>query len=488
MIAMDKIDIAKYLRDYAVMSELIRSHPNIKIGTLYRNYMISNGRIEEYQNNSFWKMIRVYGFMTELRIFSFIEDMAINYLNEDDLDFDDIKSEIFIKPKDAKMFSKREIIEYIRKAFNHNDDDTHSKFNISFNGRYLEIDLLDARKEKLKKNDPQHKRPLHLRINGKQINKIRNETLEKSRNLIVGIIDFDKFDFSKPFDEKNIDCLEFVRIYFDKKVPFPIIKDLWESEIGKKETVKERIDLTVSILNKHNYNDYHILRYPLNISQKKQLKNLLKSTKSMNMEKIDKGVLSLGIKHLFNDVIPLGMFHYDQLCYEQEFASWFMDPNLSLNEIESIIENGLTGKPYVANKDMPEEYSKFDKERYEMLYHTSDKSVVDMLTKLMFLHDYKSRIQYPIALYLGYISDSLNNETEIEIEGVKYDASHIRNAFVHGRWFLGENDTIELYDCKNGKNNDYNFDWNKSINLHKLLEVMDNIYKSKQLNNKQKNK
>lgn len=483
MVSMEKTDIAKYLRDYAVMSELIRNYPDIKIGTLYRNYMISNGRIEEYQDNSFIKMIRVYTFMTELRIYSFIEDISIDYLNDNDLNFDDIKSKIFVNPKDAKTFSKKQIIRYIRNAFNHNDNDAHSKFNISVNGRYLEIDLLDIRKERDKINDPQNKKPFHIKIDGKQLQKIREEALKKNHNLVAGNIDYDTFDFNNPFDDKNIDDLEFVRIYFDKKIDFSIIKALWESDINEKNTFQEKIDLMISILDANNYTDYHISRYPLNVAQKQKLKILLKNIQKLDITKINEKVLSRSIQHLFADVIPLGMFHFDQLCYEQQFASWFMDPYLSFNEINSIIKNGLMVNPYDNSRSFSAEYEAFDKERYEMLSNMSNTHVVD---EIMFQRDYNSRVKYPIALYLGYISDSLNNETEIEINNIKYESFHIRDSFVHGRWFFGEQDTIELYDCESGNNNDYNFNWNATINLHELLSVMDSIYNTRRSSNNKK--
>lgn len=482
MVSMDKTDIAKYLRDYAVISELIRSYPNIKIDTLYRNYMISNGRIEEYQENSFIKMVRVYAFITELRIFSFIEDISIDFLNENDLDFDDIKSKIFANPEDAKSFSKKQIIRYIRNAFNHNDNDAHSKYNISVNGRYLEIDLLDVRKEKDKLNDPQNNKPFHIKIDGKQLQRIREEALKKNHNLVVGNIDYDAFDFDKPFENNNTDNLEFVRIYFDKKVDLSIINALWNSGINEKNNFQEKIDLLVSILGANNYTDFHISRYPLSNEQKEKLKNLLKNIQNLDIEKINKEVLFNSIQHLFADVIPLGMFHFNQLCYEQQFASWFMDPNLSFNEIEIIIKNGLMGKEYVSNKSLSEEYLAFDKERYEMLSNIPNKYLID---QIMFQRDYNSRVKYPIALYLGYISDSLNNEAQIEINGTKYDSVHIRDSFVHGRWFFGEKDTIELYDCESG-NNDYNFNWNVTIGLHELLSVMDSIYNTRQMSSNKK--
>ena len=478
MIAMDKVEIAKYLRDYAIMSELIRSYPNVKIGTLYRNYMVTNGRIDEYNDNSFVKMVRVYAFMTEVRIFSFIEEIAINYLIENDLDFDDIISKIFVNSKDAKSFSKKEIIAWIRKAFNHNDSDAHSKYNISVNGRYMEVDLLDARKPEEIKNNPQKRRPFHIKIDGRQLQRIREEALRKNHNLLVGNVDDSNFDYNNPFDEKNVDDLEFVRMYFSsKKIGFPIIDEIWKSGIIDMDTFQGKMNLLISILNANNYTGFHVSRFPLSDEQKKKLKKLLKGASKMNLNRVDRKMLLNVINHFFCDVIPLGMFHFDQFCYEQQFASWFMDYNLSFGEIEDIIKRGLMGNSYANDKPMSEEYVVFDRERYEMLLELSKEHSVN---ELMFQRDYYSRVQYPIALYLGYISDSLNDEVEIEVDGVKYEAVHIRDAFVHGRWFFGEDDKIELYDCKSGNNNDYNFYWHASINLHKLLKVMDDIYNKQQ--------
>ncbi len=475
---MDKTDIAKYLRDYAIMSELIRKNPDIKIGALYRNYMISKNRIEEYQDNGFIKMVRTYSFMTELRMFSFIEDISIDFLNENDLDFDDVKSKIFVNPKDANLFSKKQIIRYIRNAFNHNDSDEHSEYSISVNGKYFEIDMPDARKEKDKINDPQNKKPFHIRIDEQQMRRIREEALMKNRNLVAGNIDYDRFDFNNPFDEKNIDNLEFIRLYFNKKLDFSIINAIWESNIDEKNTFQEKLDLLTSILEENNYHDFHISRYPLNDEQKQKLKGLLKNLHNLDVEKIDKNILFSSISHMFSDVIPLGMFHFDQLCYEQQFASWFMDPNLSFNEVEGIVKNGLIENKYVGNKNMSEEYEAFDKKRYEMLSSIPNEYLID---QIMFQRDYYSRVKYPISLYLEYISDSLNNEDEIEINNTKYDSFRIRNSFVHGRWFFGEKDSIELYDCESGNNNDYNFNWNATVNLRELLSVMDGIYNSKKI-------
>ena len=231
------------------------------------------------------------------------------------------------------------------------------------------------------------------------------------------------------------------------------------------------------INDENNYTDYQIKRYELTYEQKKRLKRTLKRFKTIDVTKIGQCALRAVIQHLFLDVIPLGMFHFSQFEYEQFFACWFMDQNLSFNEINTIIQNSLTKKEYTPIESSSPEYLAFDKERYETLLNLSDEN---LYTNIMFARDHRSRIKYPLALYLGFISDSLNNVEKVSIEGKTYDAYHIRDSFVHGRWFFGEANEIELYDCKSGNDNDYNFNWHETINMHELLAVMDHIYNSKQ--------
>ena len=62
-----------------------------------------------------------------------------------------------------------------------------------------------------------------------------------------------------------------------------------------------------------------------------------------------------------------------------------------------------------------------------------------------------------------------------------YDRNHIRNSIVHGRWIIGANETLVLFDCPNGFNNDYNFDWEATINLRSLLAYVENKNNRKNL-------
>ena len=463
MISLKKNEIAKCLRDYAILCELIRNNPNMKIGDVFKYYMIGSNRIDEFNDNYFIKMIRVYGFITELRMLSFIEDLNIDYLSENELNFDLIKEKIFVNPKDAKYFSKKQIIKFIRNAFNHSDKDKQL-YNISVNGKYLEINLKDTKTI-----------PFHIKMNYDQLNCINIEIIKKSHNMLMAMIDFDDFDFNNPYSKSEISKLKFIRFYFNKKVDSTILYELYNFDFSQFNTAVEKITKVQEIFKNHGYLDYSIVSFHLKKEQIDKAYEILSNLHNMDLTKYNPKILKSVVANALNDIIPLGMYHIDQLEFEQMFAAWFMsDLNLSYNEILNKFSNITMGKTYESIFTSSEEYNNFDKQRYNTLIELFEiYDGVIPIRIIQLLNDYNSRIMYPISLYLGYIADSLVNDETINVTDIDYNSKHIRNSFVHGRWFIGAKEKIELYDCSNGNNNDYNFNWHESINLRSLLLSMD---------------
>lgn len=471
MISMTKNEIAKYLRDYAILCELMREHPSTKIGDVFKYYMIGSNRIDELNDDYFIRMIRVYGLITELRMFSFREDLSIDYLNDNELDFDSIKENIFVNSKDAKCFSKKQIIRFIRDAFNHSDKDKQL-YSLSVNGRYLEVYLKDTKPI-----------PFHIKLNYDQLNFINTETIEKSHNMLMSTIDLDDFDFTNPNSKSEISKIKFIHFYFGKKFDSTIINKLCDTDYSQFTTTAEVIKKGQEILKDYGCVDYSIKAFPLKEEQIDKVYEILSNLHNIDFTKFKfediakykSKFLKLIVGNVVRDVIPLGMYHNDQLEFEQRFAAWFMsDPNLSYNEILNKLNNITLGKKYEPICTNSEEYNNFDKERHDALkkFFQVDDGVIPVRTIQLF-KDYNTRIMYPISLYLGFIADSLVDGETINVEGTDYNSKHIRNSFVHGRWFIGEQGKIELYDCPNGNNNDYNFNWHESINLKSLLVSMD---------------
>ena len=140
MIAMTKEEFATYLRDYSIMSELIRNHQQTSIRQIFQNFMITNGRFEDNNHEYFVRMIRSYSTYVIMKSFSYYEDLQINRLKDEELHFDEIKESIFVNKEDNKYFSKKSIIKFIRNAFNHSDADKEL-YKISKNGKFIEIYL-----------------------------------------------------------------------------------------------------------------------------------------------------------------------------------------------------------------------------------------------------------------------------------------------------------------------------------------------------------
>ena len=60
MVSLGKKAILNYLKDYAVMSELIRNNPNRRIFDIYRDYKITEGISENDIKDMFIVMNRIY--------------------------------------------------------------------------------------------------------------------------------------------------------------------------------------------------------------------------------------------------------------------------------------------------------------------------------------------------------------------------------------------------------------------------------------------
>ena len=237
MVSLDKKEIGLCLKDYGIIRELMYEYPNMTINDIFNLYMHSNNRIEDYNENYFARMVRVYGTICELRMFSFVEDLTISYLNENELDFDDVKKEIFINKDDYKYFSKKQIVRNIRNAFNHSDENKRL-YNISVNGKFVEIYLKDTNPE-----------PFHVKLNFDQLNKINTEISKNSHNMVISTIDFDEFNLYKPFLKEELEKLKFTHFYISKKINSDLIEKMKNFDYSKCETALDIINTTVS----HNF-------------------------------------------------------------------------------------------------------------------------------------------------------------------------------------------------------------------------------------------
>lgn len=468
MVSLEKIEIAKYLRDYAMLAEKMRYNPDVSMYSVFASNMVESGRYNDCNQLYFDKMLRVYSFYTELKFFSFYEDLQIDYISENELLFDEIKSSIFINPEDSKCFSKKQIIKYIRNAFNHSDGNKEL-YSISVNGKYLAINLENTKPK-----------PFHIKLTIQQLDKITGSLINAGQNLLLSNFKSDEtFDIDGKDLFNQLDKIKFKHYYFAKKIDREVLNkatEIMEKNIATEEELKEKLNAIESLFQ----NEKHTVEYfELMPEQKEKIYEAFKQIrlhyKNGNFKKLGSDYIRHFMHYFLNKTVPLGMYHTTQIRYEEELAMWYVrEGNLSYNDVSQKIDEIYFTYDKKIEQNDTNEYS-FAEHRYDMMMDIYDDKTLKM--ELMLMHtDKESRIIYPLMMYLGFILDNLCNQDIIVIGNKEYPKEKIRNSIVHGRWFIGKNKVIQFYDCPSGNNNDYKFNWHESISSYDLKEWGENYY------------
>ena len=90
----------------------------------------------------------------------------------------------------------------------------------------------------------------------------------------------------------------------------------------------------------------------------------------------------------------------------------------------------------------------------------------------LFLYNKRDLVNDTVMEYIIYYITTISKDDKLIIGGKEYNREFIRNSFAHGRWFIDENNYIILCDCKNGKNNDYEFHTIEKIKLSDLFDMV----------------
>lgn len=485
MISMTKNEIANYLRDYSNLIELIHRNPQKSIQQLFQEFVISNNRFEDNNIEYFTRMVRCYGLYVLLKIFSYYEDLQIDKLIEDNLNFDEIKEDIFVNKEDSKYFSKKLIIKFIRNAFNHSEGDKEL-YKISKNGRYLEINL--SLNDYVDKNGNRKiPVPFHIKINLEQLGIINNALIEAGQNLLMTDFVYDKsfnIENNDPVDE--IKKVKFRHYYFNKKIPMEILDKLYKignvEDIDDQSRKKKILQINETIQNEK----YSVKLFPLDEFQQKRgveyllvIKKLMKKAKSTLGDNYFQNM----INYCLSKLIPLGMYRYEQQRYEYLFSVMYIqDFNTSFENIQDELikisfyhSKGITQTSDIANR---------------RITCINDIWKTDAQKQLLgiFSTDRESRLIYPLMSYIDFIINNLSNDEYLIIQNQSISRERIRNSLVHGRWYVSCNNNIELYDCPNGNENDYNFDFHVTLNIKELEKTAEEIFEKNFNLLEQKNK
>lgn len=473
MISMTKNEIAKYLRDYSILSELIRINPKISVQRLFQEYVLSNGRFEDNNGEYFIRMVRCYGLYNILKIFSYCEDLQIDRLSEDNLQFDEIKEDIFVNKEDSKYFSKKLIIKFIRNAFNHSEGDKEL-YKISKNGRYLEVNL--SLNDYVDKNGNRKiPVPFHIKINIEQLEKINRSLIDAGQNLLMTDFVYDEsFDIENNNPTEEIKKVKFRHYYFNKKIPIGILDKL--SEIGSVEDIddqsrKTKLAEIESIIENEKYN---VKLFSLDEFQQKRgaeylsvISDLMKKSKEI----LGDNYFHNMINYCLSKLIPLGMYHYEQQMYEYMFSAWYIqDFDLNFEDIKT----ELNKISFYNSEEIPQK-TNVTAQRVACI---NDIWKTDAQKQLLaiFSTDSESRLIFPLMMYVDFAINNLSNDEYLVIQNQSIPRERIRNSLAHGRWYISCDNNIEFYDCPNGNENDYNFDFHVTLNVRELQKAAEEIY------------
>ena len=309
-----------------------------------------------------------------------------------------------------------------------------------------------------------------------RIEKINTSIIEAGQNLLMSDFKYERdFDLNRDTPEEAAEKIKFRHYYFDKKIPADILDKI--STIGEVEDVdslsrKQKIAQIENVLKKEKYN---IQEFSLDKFQKKraiEYFTIIKKLMAKSLETLGENYYKNVTNYCMSKLIPLGMYHYEQVIYEYLFSVWYMrDIEMTFESIKNQFD-----KICFYNSEVMEYSTNFVKERTEAIndiWATPGKKQILAL----FSTDTESRSIYPLLMYCDFVINNMSKDEYIQIGDKYIPRERIRNSLVHGRWYIGTNNNIEFYDCPNGNNNDYNFNFHETINIKELQNYVESIYK-----------
>ena len=375
---------------------------------------------------------QVYLLLVDLRTFSFLEDSFLDLLKDDELNFDSIKNRIFVNPADARRFSNKQVIRFIRNAVAHSDSDKEL-FKISPNGRFVEIDLKETKPI-----------PFHVKLDYRDLLGIGHMIQMKSQ-----------YRYSSYVDSKNMQIKRiYVKDYMD---PTVIFKKYAES----KEDLYTYDDAYSELIKYFNENNipHEIKTYNLHDSQKLFLKRWKKNCRQYIGIEAAKHYLDSFYFTVLSSILPLPQEKLKFLIHHCDIVdAMYKCPEYTFNQFSEEVIKGV-------HSTSPENLSYLAKAMFDK-YGDNFENVCDFYYAL---NGYYLRNETIMQLITYYYSCCCDEET-ITIDGKTVEKENLRDALVHGRWFDDLDSNIVYFDTRTAKNNDYNFYMEEKLSLHGLKD------------------
>ena len=466
MVSMSRKEVLEKINDFSILIALMKKYSSEKIGSLYKNIYINNKSDlthinEEDLETDFNSMISVNYFLLLIKLFCYNEEYYYNLVNNYSLDFSELKRNvkdggIFLNG-DGKNFSDKQIILYIRNAFSHNTDESHSKFNFSKNGRYLEIYLKDVRKKNDIINNPNPKVEFHVKISLKQL-----------YHYFVSFNLDSRVNYFQPFintyllrQNKNLDKINFIKLRFFKELPSDFFCEIDNYLKRNKITIDEHIKNVIKCLNKFDIK-YELKNYEFDKYQQKAFNLFTKVfNNTLNFAKEEQY-----IDLIIGNFIPLGMENTRFIEGNMNLIK-LMDLNSSLSDINESVRK-ITFSDKNLNKKEEKILQSLSTKSEKYLFYLFMISELDRFTTMNLLFYYFNNFSLDNLTIKKYY----NLENSIKENDTYSIKDHLRNALTHGWFFLNLKNELEIYDNINRYSDNYKFYYHATI---PLVDLMENI-------------
>ena len=415
MVIMPKENICKYLKMYAVVMNKAFKEGNgsIPIYNVYES--LYNLGEEEYN-----KMLDAVKTYYTMKYFSITEDYLLNrdnFLDNDKLD--DMDGLYKLTQTTNQPIQNKKILVYLRNAFNHSNECNNSSYNISPNGKVLEVAYEDVRTG-AEINASVPKKPISIRVSADNLYKISNIMSANEKNFAYLSLDVDpSFDFNAHNLYSELDKVKFIHYYFPNNIS--------ETDLNTFKEYKNYTSLDNNQIRQFS-DSLKLQAANLGYSRTFELDNIQKK-KIVNDIKLYKekwpNIFIDTIPTLYDFVLrvfPLpGLKHQDLLCQLTLINLIRNDKGLSRDFILDGIEN--------------------------MIDQNINTNCSEYLRFYKLLHDGNFTQAFPVIMYIDSYITSIYNHPTISINGKVYQTSHIRNSLVHARWFINEKNELVLYDA-----------------------------------------
>lgn len=429
-----KEDIIFYLYNYISILSLSTNNTNISFRNINK-YLMENKFGNPIMSNSiYFYSLRIYEFMLLKQIYSYKYDSIFPDLKEDEIDNITFPNNLFVNPDDERRFSKKQTIKYIRNAINHNNSDRELYHIVQDHNRLiLDINLLNTKPI-----------PFHVQLD---IRDLMN--LEKAFNMsefnpdITLVIHKSAIDYSNPNFMQELDKVAIRRYNFnasDMKNNREIVKNL---SLNGHININELSQLGTS--------DADFVDYDLSLSQKtKIMQDINEFTSKCHMSLNDQ-LLS----YIVNGISQFGSTKIYNLSMDYFFCDHYLGRRDKClidfqNDVIEYYENP-NGNNYL--KNYINRISDFD----FMFYRA---------------WDFDQLINNAVNVLSSYLLDTYIKDENVNIADKTINTEKIRDSFVHGRFYIGNNSKYRLFDSFNGRKNESNINWKETIRYSDLLKFV----------------